>query len=66
MTADFKTMVLLAAVLGLAIGVMMACLETAQAERTLTFYVCRPDDIPPADLSALHEEVRRIQKDGGP
>jgi len=65
MTPEFKSLVLLAAVLGLAIGIMMAYLETLQAERSFIAYVYRAEDVPPADISALHEEVRRIQKDAG-
>jgi hypothetical protein len=63
MTREFKAMVLLAAVLGLAIGALLAYLETVQAEQVFITYACRPDEVPPADLSALHEEVRRIQED---
>ena len=65
MTQEFKAMVVLAAVLGLAIGAMLAYLERLQAEQTFITYVYRSDglDIPPSDISALHEEVRRIQKD---
>lgn len=65
MTAEFKMMMLTAAVLGVAIGVLMAYLETVRAEQMFVAYVCRPDDLPPADISALHEEIRRIQKEGG-
>jgi hypothetical protein len=56
-------MVLVAAVLGLAIGVLLAWLETVQSERAFITYVYRPDEVPPADISALHEEIRRIQGD---
>lgn len=65
MTPEFKTMILLAAVLGLAIGAMLAYLETVRAEREFIAFVYRPDDIPPADISELHEEVRRIQREAG-
>lgn len=67
MTPEFKTMILLAAVLGLAIGAMLAYLETVQAEQTFITYVYRSDglDLPPSDISALHEEVRRIQGEAG-
>jgi hypothetical protein len=64
-SAEFKSMMIMAAVLGLAIGAMLAYLETLQAEQTFVTYVYRSDDLPPADISALHEEVRRIQKDAG-
>jgi hypothetical protein len=62
-TPEFKIMVLMAAALGLAIGVMLAYLETVRDERMLIAFVYKRDEIPPADISALHEEVRRIQKD---
>jgi predicted small lipoprotein YifL len=65
MTAEFKSMVILAALLGLAIGALLAYLETVREEHMLTVYVWRPDELPPADVSALHEEVRRIQREGG-
>jgi hypothetical protein len=64
-TPEFKSMVMLACLLGLAIGALLAYLETAQAERAFITFVYRPDEVPPADISALHEEVRRIQREGG-
>lgn len=65
MTPEFKSLLLLAAVLGLAIGAMLAYLETVQAEREFIAFVYRPDDVPAADISALHEEVRKIQREAG-
>jgi hypothetical protein len=65
MTAEFKAMILTAALIGLAVGVILAYLDTVRDERTFITYVYGPDDLPPADISALHEEVRKIQKDAG-
>lgn len=58
-------MVLAAMVLGLAVGVFLAWLETVREEQLFITYVYRPDEVPPADISALHEEIRRIQRESG-
>lgn len=65
MTADLKAMMLTAVVLGLATALVAAWLETLREEHMLAGCAYRPDEVPPADISALHEEVRRIQKDAG-
>jgi hypothetical protein len=62
-TPEFKAMILMAVLLGLAIGAVMAWAEVIESERTFIAYVYRPDDVPPADISALHEEVRKIQRE---
>lgn len=58
---ELRSLLLCAAVLGLAIGAMLACLEAVQAEQPVV-YVYRSDglEIAPADVSALIEEARRI------
>jgi hypothetical protein len=64
-TDDFKVMVLLAAVLGLALGALLAYLDTVRAEQEFVVFVYGRDEVSPADISLMHEEVRRIQASDG-
>lgn len=64
MTTEFKISLLCAIVMGLALGAVLALLD--QLPEPQVYIVTRPD-IAPAEISAMHEEVRRIQReaDGG-
>lgn len=65
--AELKAAAVLAVLAGLAAGLILAWAEMLRREQQLVNYVYRPDEVPPADVSALLEEARRItgEADGG-
>lgn len=60
MTAEFKVTLVLAMLLGLGIGALLAVLEQLPEPRIV---VIAPEGLPPHEVAALMEEARRITRD---
>ena len=62
---SYRQAILLAVFLGLALGVIAGVVAELYEEREFVKSACRPaeDDVPAADISALHEEARKIIRD---
>lgn len=59
MTPELKVMMLLAVLLGLGAGVLLAVLEQLPEPRVT---VIVPEGLPPHEVAALMEEARRITR----
>jgi hypothetical protein len=59
----YRQTILMAMFFGLALGVLVCVISELYDERPTPRPVPARDEVPPADISALHEEIRKIQRD---